>query len=194
MARAEGIRLDELPRRVEWAEVGSITLPRFVFTWLQTSRNEDWTVADMGMLAAMLGMFENQISLFPNAAFEEEDGEPVLVVQGDADNIRFSRTKTCSRRIPLRAAGMSANGWRYRNSYGTAGSRYRRHGYRAADQARRAGEEGARGEGGEASGSVSSVAGCRRAGRAALRVTFHVCSRMSSFTCAVRATTFLNSM
>ena len=43
------------------------------------------------MLAAMLGMFENQISLFPNAAFEEEDGAQVLVVQGDADKIRFSR-------------------------------------------------------------------------------------------------------
>jgi hypothetical protein len=31
-------------------------LPRFVFTWLQTSRNGDWTVADMGMLVAMLGI------------------------------------------------------------------------------------------------------------------------------------------
>ena len=88
-AIAEGLRLNALPRRVVWAEVGSVTLPRFVFTWLQTSRNEAWTVADTGMLAAMLGMFENQVSLFPNAAFVEEDGEPVLVVQGDADNIRF---------------------------------------------------------------------------------------------------------
>ena len=37
----------------------------------------------------MLGMFENQVSVFPNASIEEEDGEPVLVVQGGVDNIRF---------------------------------------------------------------------------------------------------------
>ena len=48
-------------------------------------------MADLGMLVAMLGMFENQTSLFPNAAFEDEDGEPVLVVQGDVDNVRFLR-------------------------------------------------------------------------------------------------------
>ena len=77
----------------------------------------------MGILAAMLGMFENRISLFPNAAFEEEDGEPVLVVQGDVDNIRFPRRQNRSRGS-LWAAGKSANAWRYRNSYGTAGSRY----------------------------------------------------------------------
>jgi hypothetical protein len=46
---------------VEFAEAGFVTLPRFVFSWLQSSRNEAWTVADLGMLAAMLGMFENQI-------------------------------------------------------------------------------------------------------------------------------------
>ena len=105
MARAEGLRLGGLPRRVEWAEVGSVTLPRFVFTWLQTSRNGDWTVADMGMLVAMLGMFENQISLFPNAAFEEEDGEPVLVVQGDADNIRFARSQNLQSTDPFTSSG-----------------------------------------------------------------------------------------
>jgi hypothetical protein len=38
----------------------------------------------------MLGMLENRISLFPSAAFEEEDGESVLVVQGSVDNVRFS--------------------------------------------------------------------------------------------------------
>ena len=108
-AIAEGLRLGALPRRVEWAEVGSITLPRFVFTWLQTSRKQAWTVADTGMVAAMLGMFENQISLFPNAAFEEEVGERVLVVQGGVDNIRFPRrqngesqtTTPCSSRVRI---------------------------------------------------------------------------------------------
>jgi hypothetical protein len=71
---------------VEFAEAGFVTLPRFVFSWLQSSRNEAWTVADLGMLAAMLGMFENQISLFAKGVFEEEDGEPVLVIQGGVDS------------------------------------------------------------------------------------------------------------
>ena len=113
---------------MEWAEVASIALPRFVFTGPQTSRKRAWTVADTGMLAAMLRRFENQISLFPNAAFEEEDGELVLVVQGDADNIRFSRSQTGNRRIPLKAACMSANDWRYGHSYGTGGSSFRTRG------------------------------------------------------------------
>ncbi len=104
-AIAEGIRLGELPRRAEWAEAGSVTLPRFVFTWLQNSRNQDWTVADMGMLAAMLGMFENQISLFENAEFEEDNGELVLVVQGDADNIRFSRSQNRQSTDPFTSSG-----------------------------------------------------------------------------------------
>ena len=62
-------------------------------------------MADIGMLAAMLGMFENQISLFPNAAFEEEDGELVLVVQGDADNIRFSRSQNRQSADPFKSSG-----------------------------------------------------------------------------------------
>ena len=53
----------------------------------------------------MLGMFENQTSLFPNAAFEEEEGEPVLVVQGDADNIRFSRSQNRLSTDPFESSG-----------------------------------------------------------------------------------------
>ena len=53
----------------------------------------------------MLGMFENQTSLFPNAAFEEEDGEPVLVVQGDADN-RFSRHQNRQSTDPSTSSGV----------------------------------------------------------------------------------------
>jgi hypothetical protein len=44
------------------------------------------------MLAATLGMFGNQVSLFPNAVFEIEDGEPVLVFQGALED-RFSRNQ-----------------------------------------------------------------------------------------------------
>ena len=83
----------------------------------------------------MLGMFENQTSLFPNAAFEEEDGEPVLVVQGDADNARFSRHQNRQSTDPLQAAGTSANAWRYGNSSTTAGSRYPGAWVQAVDQA-----------------------------------------------------------
>ena len=36
-------------------------------------------------------MFENQVSLFPNAVFEIEDGEPVLVAQSALAELRFSR-------------------------------------------------------------------------------------------------------
>ena len=52
----------------------------------------------------------------------------MLVVQGDADNIRFSRSQTGNRRIPLKAACMSANDWRYGHSYGTGGSSFRTRG------------------------------------------------------------------
>ena len=48
-------------------------------------------MADLGMLVAMLGMFENQVSLFPNAVFEIEDGEPVLVAQSALAELRFPR-------------------------------------------------------------------------------------------------------
>ena len=37
-------------------------------------------------------MFENQISLFAKGVFEDEDGEPVLVVQGGVDYLRFSQS------------------------------------------------------------------------------------------------------
>jgi hypothetical protein len=36
------------------------------------------TIADTGMLAALLGMFENQVSLFPKGVFEEEEGSLCL--------------------------------------------------------------------------------------------------------------------
>jgi len=78
-----------LPKRPVYAEPGSVTVPRFVFSWLKDSRDEAWTVADTGMLVAVLQMFENRTSLFPNGTFEEEDGEPVLVVRCGLVDLRF---------------------------------------------------------------------------------------------------------
>ena len=40
------------------------------------------------------------------AAFEEEDGEPVLVVQGDADNARFSRHQNRQSTDPSTSSGV----------------------------------------------------------------------------------------
>ena len=49
-----------LEPRPLYAEKGSVTLPRFAFSWLAGSRDQSWTVSDMGMLFALLGMFENR--------------------------------------------------------------------------------------------------------------------------------------
>jgi hypothetical protein len=85
-------KLEVLPKRPEWAEPGSVTLPRQVFRWLQDSRDGAWTIGDIGVLAAMLGMFENRTSLIAGATFQEdEDGEPVLVCSGSIlADIRFT--------------------------------------------------------------------------------------------------------
>jgi hypothetical protein len=102
------MRVANLPKRVEWAEVGSITLPRFLFEWLETSRDESWTVADLGMLAAMLFQFENRVSLFPNARFEDENGEAVLVAQ----SVEVSASHPAEIALPRTStqAAMSASG------------------------------------------------------------------------------------
>ena len=89
MARIkEEQRLDALPKRPVYAEPGSVTVPQFVFQWLQ-DRDESWTIADTAMLYAVLGMFENRQPLFLNAAFEEDEGDPVLVVRGGLSDLRF---------------------------------------------------------------------------------------------------------
>jgi hypothetical protein len=59
-------RLEALPKRPVYAETGAVTFPRFVFSWLEQSRDQAWTVADVGMLFAVLGMFENRRCLFAN--------------------------------------------------------------------------------------------------------------------------------
>ena len=89
----EAQRVNSLPKRPKYEEPGSITLPRFVFTWLESSREGEWTVADVETLVALLGMFENHSpELIPGSSFEETaDGELELVVSGGADAFRFRR-------------------------------------------------------------------------------------------------------
>jgi hypothetical protein len=82
-------RLETLPKRPVYAETGSVTLPRFAFDWLAQSRDQSWTVADLGMLSAVLGMFENRQSLFANGTFAEEDGELVLTIPGGISEVRL---------------------------------------------------------------------------------------------------------
>jgi hypothetical protein len=69
-----------------YAEVGSVSLPRFVHTWLKNSRGQ-FTIADLGMLSVLQLMFENQESLFIGGRFEMIDGEPVLILR--EDQLRF---------------------------------------------------------------------------------------------------------
>ena len=76
----EEAMLDDLPRRPRWAEPGSVTLPRLCFRWLETDFRGDWTVAEVGTLAAVLSSFETGTSPIRDADFEEQDGKKVLVV------------------------------------------------------------------------------------------------------------------
>jgi len=70
-----------------YAATGSVTLPRFVFEWLRDSRNAAFTVADIGLLYALLAMFENRTSLFMGGRFEEQSREPVLILK--EEELRF---------------------------------------------------------------------------------------------------------
>jgi len=87
----EAQRVMSLPKRPIWEEPGSITLPRETFVWLETSTDGAWTVADVGMLFAVLGMWENRSTeLIPGSSFEETaDGELELVVPGGANAFRL---------------------------------------------------------------------------------------------------------
>lgn len=85
----EELRLAALPQRPMWAEPGSVSVPRFVFEWLQSARQGrgEFSIADLGMLVALLGMFWNERSLFIGGEFTSEDGRPVLVIR--EDQLRF---------------------------------------------------------------------------------------------------------
>jgi hypothetical protein len=89
----EEVRLDSLPKRVEYAEIGSVHLPASVFAGLRSavrSRKDGWRVADVGSLTVILSCFEAQdASLIEGGRFEESDGEKVLV--GKGRELRFSK-------------------------------------------------------------------------------------------------------
>jgi hypothetical protein len=79
----EHLRLTALPPRPKWAEPGSVELPRYVFQFLSGARKGRGalSIADLGMLAAMLGMFWNEETVFIGGHFGREGGEPVLVLR-----------------------------------------------------------------------------------------------------------------
>jgi hypothetical protein len=91
---AEEVRIEAVPRRVEYAEAGSVHLPAGIFSAMRGSvRNRldpTWTVADVGALAVILACFETRdASVIEGGRFEEIDGEPVLVAKGR--HLHFSR-------------------------------------------------------------------------------------------------------
>lgn len=85
----EELRLAALPPRAKWAEPGSVELPRYVFQFLSSARKGRGTfsIADLGMLAAMLGMFWNEETLFIGGHFIREGDEPVLILR--EEELRF---------------------------------------------------------------------------------------------------------
>ncbi len=65
----EEARMASVPVRPMYEEPGSMTLPVFVFKWLATAKDAEWTVADTGALVAVLGMFHSRKSLIPRRPF-----------------------------------------------------------------------------------------------------------------------------
>ena len=85
----EELRIAALPRRLEYAEPGSIALPRHVFDWLQNPATGSLDLPMLGALAGLLFSFENQKPILYAAVFEERDGELVLVCSEPFDRLRF---------------------------------------------------------------------------------------------------------
>jgi len=87
--RRRKLHLVALPPRAKLAEPGSVELPRYVFQFLSSARKGRgaFSVADLGMLTTMLGMFWNEETLFIGGRFIREDSEPVLVLR--QDELRF---------------------------------------------------------------------------------------------------------
>jgi hypothetical protein len=87
--RKEARRLMSVPKREQYAKPGSVTLPAYAFRWLRELPRQQigqWTIADVGFLAVLLGMFANRQSLFRSGHFEEVDGEQVLIVSTGGRN------------------------------------------------------------------------------------------------------------
>ena len=90
-AAKEKLRIATLPRRLEYAEPGSIALPRFVFDWLQNPATGSLDLPILGALVGLLFSFENQKPIIAGAVFEKRDDEIVLVCSGPFDQQRFTR-------------------------------------------------------------------------------------------------------
>ena len=88
-AAEEERRIASLPRRLGYAEPGSIALPRFVFDWLQNPATGSLDLPMLGALAGLLFSFENQKPILHGADFEERDEELVLVCSEPFDRLRF---------------------------------------------------------------------------------------------------------
>jgi hypothetical protein len=74
-----------LPRQPLLTEPGNVQLPRSVYKWLvgDEARDGAWTLADLGLLAALLGAFANDDpSRFVGGRFEGEGADRALVVPG----------------------------------------------------------------------------------------------------------------
>jgi len=89
-AAKEELRIAALPRRLEYAEPGSIALPRLVFDWLQNPAAGSLDLPILGALVGLLFSFENQRPIIDGAVFEKRDEELVLVCSEPFDRLRFT--------------------------------------------------------------------------------------------------------
>jgi hypothetical protein len=82
---AKEARMAALALRPKHEQPGAVVLPAEVYEALKTSRDASCTIADVGMLAALRGMFANHdAALILGARFEKDsDGEDVLVTPED---------------------------------------------------------------------------------------------------------------
>ena len=62
-AASEEFRIAALPRRLEYAEPGSIALPRHLFDWLENPATGSLDLPTLGALVGLLFSFENQKSI-----------------------------------------------------------------------------------------------------------------------------------
>ena len=91
-AAKEELRIAALPRRLEYAEPGSIALPRHVVNWLLNPAAGSLDLPILGALVGLLFSFENQKPILSGSVFEKRDEEVVLVCREPFDQLRFIRT------------------------------------------------------------------------------------------------------
>lgn len=113
----EEVRRDGLPKRVEYAEIGSVRLPGSVFDALRSSQGRSWVVGDVASLAVLLHCFEiRDASLVERATFEEDEaGESVLVGKGQLKFISRVNTSAADSfggsRVELDLDWLARVGW-----------------------------------------------------------------------------------